>query len=318
MAHYTVLDEQAIKGILNHYGLTQNGTAKVLSGGSENTNYKVPTDQGSIVLTICEQKSAVAAKELASLLVYLQEQGFATSRIIKTNSGKLTITHDQKPVMIKAFLEGKVMEYLPENLLVSLGRDLARLHQISPPNFIPGEISFGIQNFHKVAVYAPGSGFDQWLLETKNYVNQYMSADLPMALIHSDIFYNNIIVSEDQQCAQIMDFEEACHYYRIFDIGMMLIGSCCNAEGLRMEQAAALLKGYQQEISLLPSEKAALQAFSVYAAAATAFWRHQNFNHIKPDPAMYDHYQAMQKLADKVREIPENQFMEILASPHQE
>ena len=139
-----------------------------------------------------------------------------------------------------------------------------------------------------------------------------MSAALPMALIHSDIFFNNIIVSDDEKRARIMDFEEACHYYRVFDIGMMLIGCCSDANGLRMEQAAALLKGYQMELSLLPAEKEALQAFSVYAAAATAFRRHQNFNHVKPDPAMFNHYRAMQSLADRVRQIPEAEFMKMV------
>lgn len=312
MALYTVLDDQAIDEILRSYGLKLRGDYKVLSGGSENTNYKVETDKGSAVLTICEQKSVEAANELASLLVYLDQHDFATSKLIKTTAGDLTISHKGKPVMLKAFIEGIVIKDLPEALLINLGRDLARLHQIPPPDYVPTEISYGIEHFHKVAIYAADSPFHHWIEDMEDFITEYITDDLPKALIHSDIFYNNIIVSADQLEAQIMDFEEATYYYRIFDIGMMLIGVCSEAGKLRLDQAHSLLKGYQQEIDLLPAEKAALQAFTVYGAAATGYWRHQNFNYVKPDPAMAEHHLAMKNLADSVRSIPEAEFIKIL------
>lgn len=312
MAHYTVLDESSIESILKPYGRSQNGTFKVLSGGSENTNYFVPTVQGDIVLTICEQKTTKAANELASLLDYLQENNFATSKLIKTIEGKLTIEFQAKPVMVKEFIPGEVIKNIPEHLLVKLGQDLAKLHQISAPAGLQTEISYGIQNFHQVETYDDGSEFHQWILEIKDYVNQHISIELPKALIHSDIFYNNIIVSKDRQNALIMDFEEASYYYRVFDIGMMLIGVCSDDNGLIEPQARALLQGYQKELDLKTQEIIALQAFTVYAAASTGFWRHQNFNHVKPDPKMFSHYKAMQRLARQVRSIDEGNFLDLL------
>ena len=76
-------------------------------------------------------------------------------------------------------------------------------------------------------MYAPESTFYKWLKEIQKYIESYISTDLPKALIHSDIFYNNIIVNKDSEKATIMDFEEACYYYRVFDIGMMIVGTCC-------------------------------------------------------------------------------------------
>jgi len=312
MAHYTVLDVHAIEEILRSYGLKSTGDYKVLSGGSENTNYRVQTDIGTVVLTVCEQKTVEAANELASVLVHLDQHGFATSKLIKTAEGDLTIAYNGKPVMLKVFIQGTVIKDLPEALLINLGRDLGRLHQIPPPDYVPTEISYGIEHFHKVSVYAADSPFHHWIQEMEAYITEHITDSLPKALIHSDIFYNNIIVSHDQKQAQIMDFEEACNYYRIFDIGMMIIGVCSEGDEVRLDQAVHLLKGYQQEIDLLPAEKAALQAFTVYAAAATGYWRHQNFNYVKPDPAMAEHHFAMKNLADSVRSIPEAEFMGIL------
>lgn len=312
MAHYTILDESSIKAILKPYGMSQNGTFKVLSGGSENTNYFVGTNKGDIVLTICEQKTTESANKLASLLDYLNANDFATSKLIKTAQGDLTTVFHGKPVMLKEFIQGEVIKDIPEHLLIKLGSDLAKLHQITAPAGIQTKISYGIEHFHQVEEYDNGSDFHQWILEIKDYVNQYISSDLSKALIHSDIFYNNIIVSKDRQQALIMDFEEASNYYRVFDIGMMLIGVCSDENGLMKPQAATLLKGYISEQTLTKQEKKALQAFTVYAAAATAFWRHQNFNHVKPDPKMFGHYKAMQKLAEQVRGIAKESFFDLL------
>lgn len=312
MAQYTNLNEQAISEILSAYGLMYTGVYKVLSGGSANTNYKVATDKGEIVLTVCEQKSLEEADQLATLLDYLNQQGFATSKPLRTLNGALTMTYRQKSIMLKSFIHGSIIKDLPNEMMIKLGGDLARLHQIPALEYVPTQLNYGIEHFVEVSDYAPDSSFHQWIKKVSAYIEGHFSADLPKALIHSDVFYNNIIVSENGQEAQIMDFEEACNYYRVYDIGMMIVGVCSEGERLKQDKVASLLKGYQQVTLLQPLEKSTLQAFTVYAAAATAFWRHQQFNHFKPDPAMADHYKAMQDLANAVWAIPNVDFFRLL------
>ena len=94
-----------------------------------------------------------------------------------------------------------------------------------------------------------------------------------------------------------MDFEEATYYYRIYDIGMAIVGLCSENEKINLKKVAALLKGYVQEIDLTEKEQNALQPFTVYAAAAMSFWRHQNFNYTKPTPGMEDHYLELKNIA---------------------
>jgi len=129
-----------------------------------------------------------------------------------------------------------------------------------------------------------------------------------ISVIHSDIFYNNVIVSNNGKRATIMDFEEACYYYRVFDIGMVIIGTCCMETSVNREKVQQLLQGYEAENKLLTAEKNALKAFTVYAAAATAFWRHQNFNYVHVVPHMKDHYLAMRNLADAIQLLPDTYF----------
>lgn len=305
MTHAKVITDVDMERILFPYGIKM-VSYKMLSGGSANTNYLIRTEDNSFVLTICDEKSIEETEKLASLLEYLQQHKFSTSKLIQTKTGALTSTWNTKPVLLKGFIEGDIAKELTEDLLLYLGKELAQLHQIKAPDFIPREIAFGLQHFDEVHVYAPDSSFYKWLKTMQHYIKNHIDTQLPKALIHSDIFNSNIIVAKGGKQATIMDFEEACYYYRVFDIGMMIIGTCSDKTTINLSKVASLLKGYQQGIQLLEIEKKALKAFTVYAATATAYWRHQNFNHVNFNLEMKDHYLEMKHLADYVMNLPEN------------
>lgn len=305
MAQYTELNDSELKIILKPYEIGTILSYKILSGGSENTNYFVKTESKSYVLTICEQKSAQEAENLALLLNDLKLSNFSTSKLVETLKGACTTHWNDKPVILKEFIEGTIIQDFPENLLVYLGNELAKLHQVKVPNYVPKTLNYGsIDRFDEVLDYASGSSFYKWLKEMQHYIADYISPELPKSLIHSDIFYSNIIVDKDEERGTIMDFEEVCYYYRVFDIGMMIVGTCCEKGAVNLNKVASLLAGYQQENKLLVIEIASLQAFTVYAATGTAFWRHQNFNYINVDVTMKNHYLEMKNLADSIMSLP--------------
>ncbi len=312
MAHYSILSLDAIIEITKQYRLQKILSHVVLSGGSENTNYLITTERGKFVLTICEQKSLKSAQELADLLEYLAEKKFKTSKLVRTITDESISFWKDKPVMLKMFLEGKIVEDLSADLLKTIGREMGKLHQMDIPSYLPNTINYDITNFHSVKMYASGSSFEIWLNKIEAYIQPFLSKNLPKALIHSDIFNSNIVVSNDMQEACIMDFEEAADYYRIFDVGMTIVGLCSEGVTVNLKKVKYLLKGYQQQIELLASEKEALQAFTVYAAASMTFWRHRNFNYTNPDSKMYDHYLGLKVIADFVKNLPETTFLEIL------
>tara|TARA_B100000795_G_C22785166_1_gene434257 strand:- start:992 stop:1921 length:930 start_codon:yes stop_codon:yes gene_type:complete len=305
MAQYTVLSDTDLKDILKMYGIERIQSHKILSGGSENTNYLVETLSTSFVLTICEQKSAEEAENLALLLNDLKHHNFSTSKLVETLKGDYTSQWNDKPVILKEFIEGTIIQDFSEDLLLYLGKELAKLHQVKVPDYVPKTLNYGsIDRFDEVQVYAPNSSFYKWLKNTQCYIEDHISPDLPKSLIHSDIFYSNVIVSEDRKVATIMDFEEACYYYRVFDIGMMIVGTCSEGEIINKKKIKSLLEGYQQENKLLDIEIKSLKAFTVYAATTTAFWRHQNFNYINVDATLKNHYLEMKNLADTIKNLP--------------
>lgn len=312
MAQYTVLNNEDIRSIMAKYDITSVVSFKVLSGGSENTNYLVITNNDKYVLTVCEQKSAQKIDELAYLLEHLSDHNFSTSKIIRTANNESITLWNNKPVLLKIYISGQIIEDLPNNILEYLGQELGKLHQIEAPEYFSDKVSYGKENFKEIEIYACNSQFHHWLNEMHEYIVEHTSLDMPKALIHSDIFYNNVIVNNDNNSACIMDFEEASYYYRVFDIGMTIIGLCSEMEVVNIEKVSSLLKGYKREIKLQGSELNSLKAFTVYAAAATAFWRHKQFHYTQPDPAMLNHYLTMRNLADHVKGLPDDCFIKLI------
>jgi homoserine kinase type II len=119
-----------------------------------------------------------------------------------------------------------------------------------------------------------------------------------------------MIVKGDQLMA-IIDFEEACHYYRSFDLGMVIVGACRNREGISFRKAKQFLRGYQNDRTLEPVERESLKAFAVYAAVATSFWRFRQYHLLRPDPRLRDKHVEMQTLADTISGYPDSRFTEL-------
>ena len=311
MAQYTTLTKKDIESILTPYGVKQIISFKILNGGSENTNYQVQTHGRTLVVTICELKTKKNASELGLLLEHLAKRNFKTSKIIRTLDNELLTSWQGKPVMVKSFVKGTIIEQLPNNLITLVGSELGKLHKIAAPKYLQNHANFGKQEFSNVKKYAPNSLFDSWLSQNLEYIQPFISSKLPQGLIHADVFSSNVIINKLQDSAVIMDFEEAVKYYRVYDIGMTIIGICGEGVTINFEKVSALLKGYQKELQLLDIEINALQAFTVYAGSAMTFWRHSHFNFIKPDPDFFDHYKSLQTLTDFVKQQPADCFVKL-------
>ena len=308
MALYTQLNINEVQNIANDYGLGNINSYSPLSGGSENSNYLVTSEQGKYVLTICEQKSIDEANQLADILTHLNINNFRTSKVILNSKQQAVSLYQGKPIMVKKFLDGKVTEDISETLMYLVGIELGKLHKVDIPKHIPDKTYYDKQNFIEVSEYAPGSKFKIWLLHIKDYIEKYIDENAPKALIHSDIFPSNVIISNDESMVTIMDFEEAAHYYRMFDVGMTIVGSCREKSKINLNKMDAFLKGYKSEIKLTTNEAQTLQAFTVYAGAAMTFWRHKNFHYTNPDPNFFEHYKELQKVTNYIKELSPKTF----------
>lgn len=308
MAVYTVLTKSDVDEIMSYYGISNILSFKELEGGSQNSNYVVRNFDKAFVISICEQNSDEEAINLVSVLEYLRTAKFDNSIVVRTLYKMPISRWKEKPLILKEFLEGKVLDDIPEEMIIRVGQQLGKLHKVAPLKSLPNTPSYGKAFFHEVGHYSPNSEFHKWLQKKMSYIEMYLTKDLPKSMIHSDVFSSNVIIDEARKRITIMDFEEASHYYRVYDVAMTFIGVCREEKGINYDKAIALIKGYQKEIVITEEEKRGLQAFVVYAASSMSFWRHRNFHFTVPTPSMFDHYIELKDIADTVQNENAEEF----------
>jgi len=312
MEQSTELNEIEIREILAKFDIHNISSFELLSGGSENTNYLVKSENGKYVLCIFEQKTEKNAKDLAHLLKHLEKNNFNTSKLMYNSDSEPVIIWKDKPIIIKTFIEGKIRNDLSPHLLKMIGKELAKLHQINAPEYISDQLNYGKEQFVNVKKYSANSEFDIWLKNILEYIDPYLKLNLPKSIIHSDVFWDNVIIGENDNSATIIDFEESVNYYRLFDIGMTIIGICGEEKVINMEKTKHLLDGYQSEVQLLEEEINSLKAFTIYAGASMTFWRHQNFNYVKPNTKMSNHYMKLKVLVDDIVKQADDCFVRLI------
>jgi len=310
VALYAQLDRSAVEGLIHRFGISNFTAFSVMDGGLENTSYCVETSSARYVLTLWDQKSLRHATNLANLLVYLTNQGIRTSRVVVPPKEPIVLLHDEKPVMLKRYVDGNVSANLTGNLLIQLGEEMARLHEIPAPSYVPQSFPYGRSHFPEVTNSKLDHAYIDWLCEKISYLRERIPQHLPMALIHGDVFFDNVIVQGDQLMA-IIDFEEACHYYRGFDLGMVIVGACRDRKGISFEKAGRFIQGYEKETNIPTKEQETLKTFAVYAAVATSFWRFRQYHLRRPEPRLYNKHVEMQTLADTISEYPDASFTEL-------
>jgi homoserine kinase type II len=105
-----------------------------------------------------------------------------------------------------------------------------------------------------------------------------------------------------------MDFEESAFYFRVYDIGMAIIGLCRDDLMINLGKVKSLLIGYNNINNLSDNELKSLKAFTVYAGVSMTFWRFVNFNYVKPNPLLSNHYIELKNLTDSLQKLPDNIF----------
>ena len=308
MARYMQLQNTDIEKIAGYYGLTV-VNFEPIEGGAGNSSYLLQTRQGSYVLTVFDDKSWAEVVSIGRLLLHLAEYKFPTTRLLAPTKGGVASMYRGKPVLLKAYIVGQVCRDLDETILASIGAAMAHLHQVPAPDFLPDHHPYGRQVFATVIGQNINSEYENWLAGRLTYLEQHLSPELPQGLIHGDLFYDNVLVKENEFRA-IIDFEESCHYYKAFDLGMGILGLCTEKRTVALDKARRLVMGYQQVRMLGVREQKALQLFVEYAAIATSFWRFWKYNIHTPVTEKANTHWQMVRLAEAIADIPKARFWE--------
>lgn len=319
MATYTKLNRKDIQSLADNYGL-KIIEFSALDGGNGNTSYILKTKQSSYVLTVCDNKKLDEVYNMGQLLLLLETHNVPSNNLISPiNSDTITTfktTDGVKPVILKDYIEGQVVEQLDEVMLYQFGIQTAQLNQIPPPAYLPTDHPYGLQFFSKIRGLNIDAKYEHWLNEETKYIEDHIVANLPRGLIHGDLFYDNLLFdslpSGSSEFKAIVDFEEACDYYLVFELGMAILGTCVDDTNINLNKACNYVDGYQQVRPLKQIEKESLQLFVRYAAVATSYWRFNKYNIENPSKDRASHHWKMVKVSNEVAKIPEAIFFDAI------
>lgn len=311
MAYHVQLTQPDITHIANQYGLPITHFTP-MEGGHGNTSYQLEAKGAAYVLTLLETQSLAVTEQLARLLQRLAAHNFQTTQVVPTQTGALAIMCQGRSVLLKRFITGTVHQALSDHLLHRLGGELAKLHQIPAPNFLPRQHGYGMQQFSSVFEAGIDEAYEGWLAKQLGVLERGIPAGLKTSLIHGDLFYDNVLITPHQQPI-IIDFEQACHYYLGFDLGMAIVGLCQTDEHIDLPKAKAFMAGYQQANPIPERERAMIQLFTQYAAIATSYWRFWAFNIHTPMPSQARRCWQMVQIAEQVQGMEQTNFRESIS-----
>jgi homoserine kinase type II len=307
MAQYSKLQENEILEITKKYELNVIDY-EPFEGSAENTSYWLRTLQGEFVLTIFKAEPTRVA-HMSKVLLVLEAHDFPCPRIRKLANGDVMTDYEGKSVLLKPFISGQVIKELDENMIFQLGTAMARLHEIPVPGYLLKKHIYEVTTYPKVLEIGNNLKYTNWLRQRFDFLIRSRPSGLPSGLVHGDLFYDNLLF-DGKKFKAIIDFVEVCLHYKVFDLGMAVVGSCTAGTSIVLNKVKALVRGYQDVRTLEKKEKSSLLMFIEYAAILTSTWRFWQYKIDEPDVDKSDRYLQMVKIAKGVRSIPQSSFMQ--------
>ena len=173
-----------------------------------------------------------------------------------------------------------------------------------------GVHTYGSDQFSKAAGLNCDVGFEDWLAQMGADYLRERPLGLPRGLIHADVFWDNVIYLNGEFQA-LIDFEDACNYFYVYDLASALFGTCVDAGKLDLEKATQIIKGYEQIRVLEEDERRALQLFSVYSGVVISYWRYMKYNLNNPTEENKNLHKRTAEIADGIRAIPAKMFHQV-------
>jgi len=238
MAQYLKLQENEILEITKQYELNVIDY-EPFEGGAENTSYFLRTSQGQFVLTIFKAEPTHVS-HMSKVLLLLDAHDFPCPRIQKLANGDVLTNYKGKSVLLKHLISGQVIKELDENMVYQVGTAMARLHEIPVPGYLREVHIYEAKTYPKVLEVGVDKKYNDWLRQRCNFVVQKTPPGLPRGLVHGDLFYDNLLF-EGKKFKAIIDFVEVCLHYKVFDLGMAVVGTCSKGTRVELNKVRALI-----------------------------------------------------------------------------
>ena len=281
MAVYTEVSFDEASALLKQLNLGQLQSMEGCSGGIENTNYFVTTDQGAHVLTLFERLTATQLPFYLRLMKHLAVHGVPVPDPATDRKGELMYMVKGKPATVVNRLKGK-SELAPSAAhCAAVGRMLAKMHLAGQDFDMTQPNLRGLDWWNEtVPVILPFLDEAQTVLINSELAYQNHVADsstyaaLPRGPIHADLFRDNVMfeIGAEPTLTGFFDFYFAGVDTWAYDLAITLNDWCIDlATGAPDdERTTALMRAYNGERPLTAAEHQTLPA--MLRASALRFW----------------------------------------------
>jgi homoserine kinase type II len=298
MGVFTQLRDDELVSVLAHFGVVARRVTGVVAG-SVNTWFAVETDTETLFLRLDERRDVAAVDHELSLLHRLK--ALPVPQVRRTLAGDAYVFVRGLPALLFDALPGtpRLSHELTEASLAEVGRFMGAMHSVA----CPAEV--GLHRFHPEMLvnrcYAPVR--DRVVAEHAEAaqlldavfsegVEAMHFADLPQAILHADLFADNLHY-EGTQLVGVLDFEASGRGPRILDLAIAIHALCFQVETSRYDLARAevLIKHYKSHIEIVPGEYLHWRAVLAYGAARFLVTRLRDFEFAgKPEIGVWKNY----------------------------
>lgn len=280
MAVYTHLGAEDLAALIAHFDVGELTSAKGIAEGVSNSNWLVETTgkDGSgarFILTMYEFRIEVEDLPFfLSLLDHLAAKGCPVPRTIHDRDGALYRMVGDKAVALIEFLPGVSVSHPTPDQAHAVGRALAQMHLASADFAGSRDNAMNLPESRRLAEACGHDGMasiDPALaaLVTRELplLESSWPADLPRAVIHADLFPDNVLML-GSTVTGLIDFYFACTDLAAYDVAVTHAAWCFDAQGGNFSPAisAALLEGYEALRPLSTDERVALPVLARAAA----------------------------------------------------
>jgi homoserine kinase type II len=277
MGTFRSLSAGDVAEIMGLFGLAGAGTSKgtvtvtPIAAGTVNTNFAVdlpPAAPGATAerrfLRINEGKGRDDVVREAAIVEHVASRGVATPRPLHARDGQPFALWQDAFISLFPWVEGRTLaraEVGPVHAEAA-GRALAELHRAGvdygdhrPGRYEADEIETRMGNIARV--HAPSDPVlaraAAQLGPTLAALRQERAADLPMGLIHGDLFIDNVLY-RDGALTALLDFEQASWGRLVYDLAVSVLAFGFGREDFRADVTRAFIDGYRAVRPPAPAE----------------------------------------------------------------
>ncbi len=290
MAVYTEIEDDALIEFVDAYDIGEVLSCKGIAEGIENSNFIVTTTNGPYILTLYEKR--VRIEDLPfflGLMDHAAANGIPCPVPLRTQRGETLRELADRPAALVSFLPGMWPRRPTASHCRQVGEALARFH-------------LAADGFHLKRANALGPDAWRGLLEASgddaNQVKTGLAGildaaldglldawpgDLPMGVIHADLFPDNVFFRAEHLSGMI-DFYFACNDQLAYDVAVCLNAWCFEPDlSFNVTKARRFLRGYQDVRVLTDSEIAAMPVLAQGAAMRFLLTRLYDWLHTPED-----------------------------------